>query len=79
MKNNFMVKEKQWRSMAKAVSWRITGTIDTTLIAWFITHKLHIALSIGGIEVFTKIILYYFHERAWNRVKVGHVATDYEI
>ena len=79
MKNNFRVKDKKWRSMAKAISWRITGTVDTILISWIITHKLHIALSIGLVEVFTKMALYYFHERTWERVKVGRVAVDYEI
>ena len=79
MGNNVKVKDKKWRSVAKAVSWRITGTVDTILVSWFITRKLHIALSIGFVEVFTKIALYYFHERAWERVNVGRAAVDYEI
>ena len=79
MANTIRVKDKKWRSIAKAISWRITGTVDTILIAWIITHKLHIALSIGFVEVFTKMALYYFHERAWERVKVGRVQVDYEI
>ena len=79
MKNDLRVKDKKWRSMAKAVSWRITGTVDTILISWIITHKLHSALSIGVVEVFTKMALYYFHERAWERVKIGRAAVDYEI
>ena len=79
MKNNLNVKDKKWRSMAKAISWRITGTVDTILISWIITHKLHIALSIGLVEVFTKMALYYFHERAWERVKIGRSIVDYEI
>ena len=79
MKNNLMVKDKKWRSMAKAISWRITGTVDTIIISWIITGRLHIALSIGVVEVFTKMALYYFHERAWERVKVGRIAVDYEI
>ena len=79
MKNNLMVKDKKWRSVAKAISWRITGTVDTILISWLITHKLHVAISIGFVELFTKLALYYFHERAWERVKIGRVAVDYEI
>ena len=71
--------EKRWRSMAKAVSWRITGTVDTILIAWLITGKLTLALSIGFVEVFTKMILYYFHERVWSRIKAGTVAPEYQI
>ena len=79
MKNNLIIRDKKWRSMAKAASWRITGTVDTILISWLITHKLHIALSIGFVELFTKLALYYFHERAWERVKIGRVVTNYEI
>ena len=79
MKNNLIVRDKKWRSIAKAASWRITGTVDTILISWLITHKLHVALSIGFIEHFTKMALYYFHERAWEHVKIGRIVTDYEI
>ncbi len=79
MKNNIIVRDKKWRSMAKAVSWRITGTVGTTLISWIIPHKLGIALSIGFVELFTKMVLYYFHERAWEHVKIGRIVTDYEI
>lgn len=79
MRNNLIVRDRKWRSMAKAASWRITGTVDTILISWIITHRLHIALSIGFVELFTKLALYYFHERAWERVKIGRVVTDYEI
>ena len=76
----YVVKDKHWRSMAKAVSWRITGTVDTILISWLITGQLHMAIKIGGVEVVTKMILYYFHERIWGRIKVGRkVVADYEI
>ena len=52
----------------KAVSWRIVGTIDTIVISYFITGRLTMAVSIGGVEVFTKIMLYYLHERVWAHV-----------
>ena len=74
--------EKPHRSFIKAVSWRITGTIDTIVISWIVTRKFTIAISIGMIEVFTKIILYYLHERAWNKIKFGREAikkSDYDI
>jgi uncharacterized membrane protein len=63
--------EKPLRSMAKAVSWRILGSLDTVLLSWFFTSELTIAIAIGGTEVFTKIVLYYFHERLWNRIPLG--------
>jgi len=61
--------EKPIRSIAKAISWRIVGTIDTMIIAYFITGEISMALSIGSVEVVTKMILYYGHERIWNLIK----------
>lgn len=55
-------------SLLKTLSWRVIGTLDTMVISYLLTGKLDIAMSIGGIEVVTKMILYYFHERAWVRV-----------
>lgn len=63
--------EKPKRSIVKAISWRVLGTVDTMIIAWFITGELTMALSIGSIEVITKMILYFFHERIWNLIKWG--------
>ena len=74
--------EKPYRSVAKAISWRTVGTLDTIIISYFITGNLVMAASIGSIEVITKMILYYFHERAWNRLKFGtvkQVENDYQI
>ena len=60
------------RHIAKTITWRITGTIDTMLIGWFVTGSLEVGAMIGGIEVITKMILYYAHERVWyNHVKFG--------
>ena len=61
--------EKPIRSIVKAMSWRIIGTIDTMIISWFITGQLTMALTIGSIEVITKMVLYYGHERIWNLIK----------
>jgi len=59
------------RSLAKAISWRVTGTLDTMVISFLITGRVKLALSIGFVELFTKIGLYYLHERAWNRIALG--------
>ena len=59
------------RSLAKAISWRTLGTVDTFVLSWIITGEAKIALAISGVEVFTKLFLYWAHERAWNRVKWG--------
>jgi uncharacterized membrane protein len=59
------------RSLAKAVSWRITGTIDTFLVSWFITGQLLIASGIAFTEIMTKVFLFWFHERVWNKINWG--------
>ena len=51
------------RHFAKTISWRIIGTLDTFLLSWFITGNIKIGATIGGVEVITKMILYFFHER----------------
>lgn len=52
-------------SLLKTITWRLLGTIDTMLISYLLTGQLGVALSIGGIEVISKMILYYLHERLW--------------
>lgn len=76
-----MIVEKSYRSFIKAVSWRMTGTIDTIVISYLVTGRVKWAFSIGGIEVFTKITLYFLHERIWNKISFGRTKTrqDYEI
>ncbi len=59
------------RSIIKAISWRIFGSVDTVLVSLLITRSLKLALSIGAVETFTKITLYYFHERLWNKISFG--------
>ncbi len=65
--------DKHYRSLVKAVSWRITGSVDTLVISFLITGKLKWALTISGVELFTKIGLYYVHERVWEKLKFGRV------
>ena len=59
------------RHVAKTITWRLLGTIDTMIIGWFITGNPITGLKIGGVEVITKLFLYYFHERLWFRLKLG--------
>ena len=59
------------RSFLKAVTWRMLGSIDTFVISYFVTGKLVFAASIASVETFTKIVLFYFHERAWAFVPMG--------
>jgi uncharacterized membrane protein len=62
--------DRSLKSAVKAVSWRIVGTIDTIVISYIVTGELVMAFSIGSIEVITKILLYYLHERVWNKIEM---------
>ena len=55
------------RHFAKTISWRIIGTLDTFLLSWFITGSVKLGVTIGAVEVITKIVLYFIHERAWYK------------
>lgn len=59
------------RSLAKAVSWRTTGSLDTFIVSFLVTGRLTIAGSIAATEFLTKIILYYLHERIWGLIRWG--------
>jgi uncharacterized membrane protein len=63
--------EKHQRSVAKAISWRATGTIDTFVISWLLTGSPKLAGGIASVEVLTKMVLYYLHERVWSRISWG--------
>jgi len=65
------VGEKPIRSVAKALSWRVIGTLDTLIVSYFLTQEFSIAASIASIDFLTKMVLYFFHERLWNAVKWG--------
>ncbi len=60
-----------YRSLLKAFSWRATGTLDTIVVTFLLTGRVRLAFSIGCVEFFTKIALYYVHERIWDRVPSG--------
>ena len=53
------------RHIVKTITWRIVGTLDTFLLSWFITGSLKI--GVATVEIITKMVLYYFHERAWYK------------
>jgi len=59
------------RSILKTLSWRIVGTLDTMFLGWIITSDLTVGLKIGALELVTKFVLYYLHERVWLKSKYG--------
>ena len=67
----FRAPEAHSRSFIKAVSWRMVGSIDTFVISYFVTGRLVFAASIASVETFTKVVLFYGHERIWAAVPWG--------
>jgi len=59
------------RSFLKTLSWRIVASTDTFLLTWLVTGSSTAGLTVSGLEVITKMVLYYFHERTWLRCKFG--------
>ena len=56
------------KTLIKTMTWRVTASLTTFLIAWMLTGDLLIGVSIGCIEAIAKIFLYYYHERIWNNI-----------
>ncbi|MFL9844959.1 DUF2061 domain-containing protein [Flavobacterium rhizosphaerae] len=68
---NGVMRESKKRHLAKTVTWRMVGTLDTMTLSWIITGSPLTGLKIGGVEVITKMALYYVHERIWYRINFG--------
>jgi uncharacterized membrane protein len=72
--------ETRRRSIAKAISWRILAAIITACVALAMTGQLEFAAKIGLIDTSVKLLIYFFHERIWNKINYGRVpAPDYEV
>jgi sulfate adenylyltransferase subunit 1 len=65
------IREQKRRSVLKAVSWRVIGSVATVAAAFLLTQDTRLAAAIGATEVVTKLVLYYGHERLWTRIKFG--------
>jgi adenylylsulfate kinase len=72
--------ESRARSIVKAVSYRILGSITTGLIVFVITGKADLSLGVGGLDMVAKIAVYFVHERIWDRIAFGREKPpEYEI
>jgi uncharacterized membrane protein len=66
---------RSWqRSLAKTFTWRLFATADTFVISALVTGNLRWAGSIVGIEIVTKMMWYFLHERVWAHTRAGVVA-----
>ena len=66
-----VIRESPLRSVLKAVSWRVLATLTTMVIAYIVIGDISDALKIGAVEVMAKMMIYYFHERAWAQIPLG--------
>jgi adenylylsulfate kinase len=66
-----MFRETHARSVAKAVSWRVMGTVATSLLVFLFTRRLVLSLAVGAFEFVSKIGLFWLHERLWDRLRYG--------
>ena len=73
--------EYRYRSWVKALSYRVTGTLYSFIVLYIVTGKLMLSLSVSGIEVVSKIFIFYAHERVWDKLKFGKIEhkPEYEI
>jgi adenylylsulfate kinase len=66
-----MYRETTFRSVLKTITWRLWATAITILLVWLFTKKLELAFSIGALELTSKLIAYFIHERIWDKVNIG--------
>lgn len=63
--------ESHIRSLVKAISWRIIGSLMTIMISYLIVDKMSYAIYIGIFEFIAKVIGFYLHERLWAKISLG--------
>jgi uncharacterized membrane protein len=72
--------ETRSRSVVKALTWRVLACFITSTVALLLTGQLKFAMEIGLIDTLVKLVFYFAHERAWNKINYGRiVAPDYEV
>ena len=67
------MKDSHIRSVLKAITYRIVGTLTTAVIVYSLTGDFHLSLAVTAIEPIVKTVVYYLHERAWQQLPHGHV------
>ena len=60
------------RHVAKSLSWRFIGTIDTFIFAWLITGDVTEGINLSGITTITKLVWYYIHEQLWVKSSIAY-------
>jgi adenylylsulfate kinase len=72
--------ESNTRSLAKAVSYRLLGSVTTGIVVFLWTGRPAISLGVGALDMIAKVGLYFLHERIWNHISFGRPKPpEYEI
>lgn len=72
--------ESNARSIAKAISYRVLGSLSTALIVFVFSGSVKVSVGVGALDVVLKMALYYLHERLWNYISYGRPRPpEYEI
>ena len=69
-----MFEESKARSVVKALSWRTIATLTTTVLVFVFTRRVDLAVTVGAVEAIAKIMLYFVHERVWDKLTFGRTA-----
>ena len=70
--------EKAMRSLSKVVTWRITVTITNFIGGYLASGSWKVGLGVVTFALVVNSILYYFHERVWNRIEAGKKVEEKE-
>ena len=65
------MKETSARSITKSLTYRFWQSLNTFIISLIVTGKIEMAAVIVSVEVVVKIVVYFFHERIWTKVRWG--------
>ncbi len=65
-------KESNARSLAKTITWRLVGSLDTFFLSWLLSGQTTKASSIALLDTAIKLVVYYLHERVWQRIPLGY-------
>jgi uncharacterized membrane protein len=69
------MEETRARSIAKTLSWRVLATFITAAVAFAVTSDAKVAVAVGLADTLIKLVIYFMHERLWNRISYGRAAS----
>jgi len=68
-----MIRDSKLRTLLKSITWRFTATATTITLVFIFTGQIHTAIEVGALELVAKMLIYYLHERGWEKIRFGKV------